>query len=105
MLQMAKHEMEKEEEERSREKERYISEHCSPVALVGLGLTELQVTTGERDGNIVLGRGEPFGRTFTQLDADSGCSSQTVNCPLLGALSHWAVSHPTASGNCSHHGN
>ncbi|XP_033026795.1 troponin I, cardiac muscle [Lacerta agilis] len=42
MLQVAKHEMEKEEEERAQEKERYLSDHCNPLELAGLGLTELQ---------------------------------------------------------------
>ncbi|KAJ7313946.1 hypothetical protein JRQ81_005771 [Phrynocephalus forsythii] len=42
MLQVAKHEMEKEEEERAREKERYLTEHCIPLELAGLSLTELQ---------------------------------------------------------------
>lgn len=43
MLQVAKQEMEKEAEERAQEKERYLSERCSPLQLAGLGLTELQV--------------------------------------------------------------
>ncbi|XP_053219752.1 troponin I, cardiac muscle [Podarcis raffonei] len=42
MLQVAKHEMEKEEEECAQEKERYLSDHCTPLELAGLGLTELQ---------------------------------------------------------------
>ncbi|KAH0626508.1 hypothetical protein JD844_001532 [Phrynosoma platyrhinos] len=42
MLQVAKHEMEKEEQESAREKERYLSEHCTPLELAGLGLAELQ---------------------------------------------------------------
>ncbi|XP_078233148.1 troponin I, cardiac muscle isoform X2 [Pogona vitticeps] len=42
MLQVAKQEMEKEEEEHAREKERYLTEHCTPLELAGLGLTELQ---------------------------------------------------------------
>ncbi|XP_008117133.2 troponin I, cardiac muscle isoform X3 [Anolis carolinensis] len=42
MLQVAKHEMEKEEEERVQEKERYLSDRCTPLELAGLGLKELQ---------------------------------------------------------------
>ncbi|XP_034993038.2 troponin I, cardiac muscle, partial [Zootoca vivipara] len=42
MLQVAKQDMEKEEEERAQEKERYLSDHCTPLELAGLGLTELQ---------------------------------------------------------------
>uniref|UniRef100_A0A8D2LLE2 Troponin I, cardiac muscle n=1 Tax=Varanus komodoensis TaxID=61221 RepID=A0A8D2LLE2_VARKO len=42
MLQVAKHDMEKEDEERAQEKERYLSEHCVPLDLAGLGPTELQ---------------------------------------------------------------
>lgn len=43
MLQVAKQEMEKEAEEHAQEKERYLSERCSPLQLAGLSLTELQV--------------------------------------------------------------
>ncbi|KAF7238887.1 Troponin I, cardiac muscle [Varanus komodoensis] len=46
MLQVAKHDMEKEDEERAQEKERYLSEHCVPLDLAGLGPTELQVFGG-----------------------------------------------------------
>ncbi|KAE8593459.1 hypothetical protein XENTR_v10019147 [Xenopus tropicalis] len=42
MLQIAKAEMEREEEERAREKERYLEEHCEPLQLSGLSLSELQ---------------------------------------------------------------
>ncbi|KAM6452587.1 troponin I, cardiac muscle isoform 1-T2 [Liasis olivaceus] len=42
MLQMAKKEMEKEEEERAQEKDRFLSEHCNPLELAGLGHAELQ---------------------------------------------------------------
>ncbi|XP_015665720.1 troponin I, cardiac muscle [Protobothrops mucrosquamatus] len=42
MLQVAKKEMEKEEEERSQDKERFLSDHCIPLELAGFGFTELQ---------------------------------------------------------------
>ncbi|XP_069802764.1 troponin I, cardiac muscle [Dendropsophus ebraccatus] len=42
MLQIAKNEMEREEEERAQEKERFLSEHCEPLQLSGLSHSELQ---------------------------------------------------------------
>ncbi|NP_001088122.1 troponin I3, cardiac type L homeolog [Xenopus laevis] len=42
MLQIAKAEMEHEEEERALEKERYLAEQCQPLQLSGLSLSELQ---------------------------------------------------------------
>ncbi|CAM5131180.1 unnamed protein product [Natator depressus] len=42
MLQIAKQELEQEEEERGREKQRYLAEHCTPLALASLPLAELQ---------------------------------------------------------------
>ncbi|XP_040288371.1 troponin I, cardiac muscle isoform X2 [Bufo bufo] len=42
MLQIAKSEMEHEEEEKAQEKERFLSEHCQPLQLSGLSLSELQ---------------------------------------------------------------
>ncbi|CAM4618535.1 unnamed protein product [Lepidochelys kempii] len=42
MLQIAKHELEQEEEEWGREKQRYLAEHCTPLALASLPLAELQ---------------------------------------------------------------
>ncbi|XP_069056849.1 troponin I, cardiac muscle [Pleurodeles waltl] len=42
MLQIAKHEMDQEDEERAREKERYLAEHCEPLQLSGLSFAELQ---------------------------------------------------------------
>ncbi|KAG8434112.1 hypothetical protein GDO86_012474 [Hymenochirus boettgeri] len=42
MLQIAKAEMEHEEEERAQEKERYLSERCEPLHLSGMSLSELQ---------------------------------------------------------------
>ncbi|XP_032093468.1 troponin I, cardiac muscle [Thamnophis elegans] len=42
MLQVAKREMEKEEEERSQDKERFLSDRCIPLEVAGLSLTELQ---------------------------------------------------------------
>ncbi|XP_075696930.1 troponin I, cardiac muscle [Rhinoderma darwinii] len=42
MLQIAKNEMEHEEEERAQKKERFLSEHCEPLQLSGLSLSELQ---------------------------------------------------------------
>ncbi|XP_013908735.1 PREDICTED: troponin I, cardiac muscle-like [Thamnophis sirtalis] len=44
MLQVAKREMEKEEEERSQDKERFLSDRCIPLEVAGLSLTELQVS-------------------------------------------------------------
>nr|XP_032662365.1 LOW QUALITY PROTEIN: troponin I, cardiac muscle [Chelonoidis abingdonii] len=42
MLQIAKQELEQEEAERGREKQRYLAEHCTPLALASLPLAELQ---------------------------------------------------------------
>ncbi|XP_075773698.1 troponin I, cardiac muscle-like isoform X2 [Pelodiscus sinensis] len=42
MLQMAKQELEQEEEERGLEKQRYLAERCAPLALASLPLAELQ---------------------------------------------------------------
>ncbi|XP_075134162.1 troponin I, cardiac muscle [Leptodactylus fuscus] len=42
MLQIAKSEMEHEEEVRAQEKVRYLSEHCKPLQFSGLSLSELQ---------------------------------------------------------------
>ncbi|KAM7134236.1 troponin I, cardiac muscle [Macrochelys suwanniensis] len=42
MLQIAKQELEQEEEERGREKQRYLVEHCAPLAPASLPLAELQ---------------------------------------------------------------
>ncbi|XP_075047078.1 troponin I, cardiac muscle [Mixophyes fleayi] len=42
MLQIAKSEMEHEEEERANEKERFLTEHCQPLQLSGLSRSELQ---------------------------------------------------------------
>ncbi|XP_053546681.1 troponin I, cardiac muscle [Bombina bombina] len=42
MLQIAKSEMEREEEERAREKERFLAEHCESLQLSGLSRSELQ---------------------------------------------------------------
>uniref|UniRef100_A0A8C6XSQ8 Troponin I, cardiac muscle n=1 Tax=Naja naja TaxID=35670 RepID=A0A8C6XSQ8_NAJNA len=42
MLQVAKREMEKEEEERSQDKERFLSDRCVALEVAGLSLTELQ---------------------------------------------------------------
>ncbi|KAM3821203.1 troponin I, cardiac muscle [Vipera latastei] len=42
MLQVAKKEMEKEEEERCQDKERFLSDHCIPLELAQFGFTELQ---------------------------------------------------------------
>ncbi|XP_060110979.1 troponin I, cardiac muscle [Heteronotia binoei] len=42
MLQVAKQEMEREEEEGAREKERYLAEHCTPLEWTGLDLAGLQ---------------------------------------------------------------
>ncbi|KAM9299403.1 troponin I, cardiac muscle-like [Gastrophryne carolinensis] len=42
MLQIAKSEMEREEEERAQEKERFLAEHCPPLQLSGLSFSELQ---------------------------------------------------------------
>ncbi|KAM5132335.1 troponin I, cardiac muscle [Mantella aurantiaca] len=42
MLQIAKNEMEREEEDRAREKERVLAERCEPLQLSGLSLSELQ---------------------------------------------------------------
>lgn len=44
MLQVAKREMEKEEEERSQDKEKFLSDRCIPLEVAGLSLTELQVS-------------------------------------------------------------
>ncbi|XP_063291853.1 troponin I, cardiac muscle [Pelobates fuscus] len=42
MLQIAKSDLEREEEERAREKERYLSETCPPLQLSGMSFSELQ---------------------------------------------------------------
>ncbi|XP_077313664.1 troponin I, cardiac muscle isoform X1 [Lithobates pipiens] len=42
MLQIAKHEMEQEEEARAQEKERVLAERCEPLQLSGLSISELQ---------------------------------------------------------------
>ncbi|KAG8567993.1 hypothetical protein GDO81_013856 [Engystomops pustulosus] len=42
MLQIAKTEMEHEEEEKAQEKKRFLSEHCKPLQLSGLSLSELK---------------------------------------------------------------
>ncbi|XP_068098311.1 troponin I, cardiac muscle-like [Hyperolius riggenbachi] len=42
MLQIAKSEMEREEEERAKEKEKFLAEHCEPLQLSRLSLSELQ---------------------------------------------------------------
>ncbi|XP_073427178.1 troponin I, cardiac muscle isoform X2 [Dendrobates tinctorius] len=43
MLQIAKNEMEHEEEERAQEKERFLSEHCEPLQLSGVSRSDLQI--------------------------------------------------------------
>ncbi|XP_069599064.1 troponin I, cardiac muscle [Ranitomeya imitator] len=42
MLQIAKNEMEREEEERAQEKERFLSEHCEALQLSGVSRSDLQ---------------------------------------------------------------
>ncbi|XP_040181701.1 troponin I, cardiac muscle [Rana temporaria] len=42
MLQIAKHDMEQEEEDRAQEKERVLAERCAPLQLSGLSVSELQ---------------------------------------------------------------
>lgn len=48
MLQIAKHEMEQEEEARAQEKERVLAERCEPLQLSGLSISELQVKNGNK---------------------------------------------------------
>ncbi|CAJ0957813.1 unnamed protein product [Ranitomeya imitator] len=103
MLQIAKNEMEREEEERAQEKERFLSEHCEALQLSGVSRSDLQGTPNR----FHAGRTSPSPVTDTldcacilplkgNIGGLSTALQNAVDKPLIPELEeqrHWARLH------------